>query len=113
MTVSLGRQSGSRNELLVPRRNIRCEQLFSTVLPTSDIRRERASEHAEDVPLHPDNTGMRPDRRDRTSRLRHRRLKLTIGTQGELLSDRGRQNSLALADCDTHDQRLSNRTARR
>jgi hypothetical protein len=35
---------------------------------------------------------------DRTSRFRRRRLQLTVGTEGELLSDRGGQNSLALAD---------------
>jgi hypothetical protein len=41
---------------------------------------------------------MRPGRRDRTSRLRRRRLELTIGTEGELLSDRGGQNSFTLAN---------------
>jgi hypothetical protein len=34
----------------VKRRNTLCEQMFSAVLPISDIRRERASEHAEGVP---------------------------------------------------------------
>jgi hypothetical protein len=110
-------------------RNTRCEQMFSAVLPGADIRRterdvrqhfprasnrfERASGHVEAVPLYPDNARMPHGLRDRTSRLRRRRLQLTVGTEGELLSDRGGKNPLALADFDTHDQRLSNRTARR
>src|SRR5438128_1486940 len=38
----------------VKRRNTRCEQMFSAVLPISDIRRERALGHAEGVAHHPD-----------------------------------------------------------
>ena len=36
--------------------------------------------------------------RDRRSRLRRPRLQLTVGTEGELLSERGGQNSFALAN---------------
>jgi hypothetical protein len=93
------------------RRNTRCEQMFSAILPTADIRRterdvrqhffgllassrfERASGHVEAVPLYRDNARMPHGLRDRTSRFRRRRLKLTVGTEGELLSDRGGQNA--------------------
>jgi hypothetical protein len=88
----------------------RCEQMFSAILPTADIRRterdvrqhfsglpasrfERASRHVEAVPLYRDNAGLPHGLRDRTSRLRRRRLQLIVGTEGELLSDRGGQNS--------------------
>jgi hypothetical protein len=85
--------------------------MFSAVLPRADIRRterdarqhfsglpasnrfERASGHVEAVPLYPDNTRMPHGLRDRTSRLRRRRLQLTVGTEGEFLSDRGGQNA--------------------
>jgi hypothetical protein len=92
-------------------RNTRKEQMISGVLPGADIRRterdvrqhfsglpasnrfERASGHVEAVQLYPDNAGMPHGLRDRTSRLRRRRLQLTVGTEGELLSDRGGQNA--------------------
>jgi hypothetical protein len=49
--------------------------------------------HVEAVQLYPDNAGMPHGLRDRTSRLRRRRLQLTVGPEGELLSDRGGQNA--------------------
>jgi hypothetical protein len=83
---------------VVKRRNTRCEQMFSAVLPTSDIRRERASGRAEGVPLHLADAGVRHGGRDLTGRAFDQRLKLTIGAQDKSLDDRGRQNPLVLAD---------------
>ena len=53
--------------------------MFSAVLPTSDIRRERASGHAEGVPLHLADAGVRQGGRDRTGRAFDQRVKLTAG----------------------------------
>ena len=68
------------------------------VLQTSDIRRERASGHAEGLPFHLADAGVLHDGRDRTGRAFDQRLKLTIGAQDKSLNDLGRQNELALAD---------------
>jgi hypothetical protein len=74
--------------------------MFSAILPTADARWterdvrqhfsglparrfERASGHVEALPLYPDNACMPHGLRDRTRRLRRRRLKLAIGTEGE------------------------------
>jgi hypothetical protein len=64
----------------------------------SDMGQQRASGHAEGVPLHLADAGVRHGGRDRTGRAFDQRLKLTIGAQDKSLNDLGRQNPLALAD---------------
>src|SRR5260370_24412372 len=83
--------------------------MFSAILPGADIRRtERcasallrtpgeSSEHAEGVFFHPHDSRVRHGRCGRTGCPLGQRLKFTIGTEGELLSDRGGEKALALA----------------